>query len=216
MFSPWFRLPSALLLLFVSNSVLLFADQQKAKEAASSMASAAIAKTKDDSGSKPSQAFIVQKLVTEISFENDGTETQRYQAQIQILSEAGVQHWGVISFAYQNFNQVLNIEYVRTRKSDGTVIVTPPESIQDITSQISRVAPFYTDQREKHVAVKGLSVGDVLEYAVQIRVIKALVPGQFWTSYGFERDNAVTQEVLQVSVPAGRLIKIKNRGRTSF
>jgi tetratricopeptide (TPR) repeat protein len=163
---------------------------------------------------KLQEAFIIQKLVTEISFENDGTETHQTEARIQILSEAGVQHWGVISFSYQKLNQVLDISYVRVRKPDGTVITTPQENSQDITSEISRVAPFYTDQREKHVAVKGLATGDVLEYSVQIHVVKPLIPGQFWTNYEFEHDQVVTEETLTISVPAARAIKLKNRGPT--
>src|SRR5690348_12388401 len=66
------------------------------------------------------EAFIIQKLAADISLEDDGTETQQTEAHIQILSEAGVQHWGVISFSYQKFNQVLDIAYVRVRKPDGT------------------------------------------------------------------------------------------------
>jgi len=162
--------------------------------------------------SKLQEAFIIQKLATDISFEDDGTETHQTEARIQILSEAGVQHWGVISFSYQKLNQVLDISYVRVRKPDGTVITTPQENSQDITSEISRVAPFYTDQREKHVAVKGLATGDVLEYSVQIHVVKPLIPGQFWTNYEFEHDQLVTEETLKISVPAARKIKLKNRG----
>ena len=161
---------------------------------------------------KTQEAFIIQKFATDITLEEDGTESRQTEARIQILSEAGVQHWGVISFSYQKFNQVLDISYVRVRKPDGTVITTPPDNTQDITSEISRVAPFYTDQREKHVAVKGLATGDVLEYSVQIHVVKPLVPGQFWTNYEFEHEQVVKEETLNISVPADRAIKLKNHG----
>ncbi len=42
-------------------------------------------------------------------------------------------------------------------ENDGT-------SIQDTASEITRQAPFYSDLREKHVPVKGLGLGDILEY----------------------------------------------------
>jgi tetratricopeptide (TPR) repeat protein/transglutaminase-like putative cysteine protease len=161
---------------------------------------------------KTQEAFIIQKYASDITLDDDGTETHQTEARIQILSEAGVQHWGVISFAYQKFNQVLDISYVRVRKPDGTVITTPQDNTQDITSEISRVAPFYTDQREKHVAVKGLATGDVLEYSVQIQVVKPMIAGQFWTSYEFEHDQPITEETLTIRVPAARAIKLKNRG----
>lgn len=161
---------------------------------------------------KLQEAFIIQKLASDISLEDDGTETGQTEARIQILSEAGVQHWGVISFSYQKSNQVLDIAYVRVRKPGGTIIITPQDNTQEITPEISRIAPFYTDQREKHVAVKGLTTGDVLEYSVQKRVIQPLAPGQFWTNFEFDHNQVATEETLKISVPAGRAIKLKNRG----
>lgn len=158
------------------------------------------------------EAFVIQESATNVTFEDDGTEARQSEARIQILSEAGVQRWGVISFTYQNFNERLDIAYVRVRRPDGTVVTTPPENTQDLTSEISRVAPFYTDQREKHVAVKGLGVGDVLEYSVQVHVTKPLIPGQFWMNYEFAHDQVVIEETLKISVPTGRTIKLKNRG----
>ena len=84
--------------------------------------------------------------------------------------------------------------------------------MQEITSQISREAPLYTDQREKHVAVKGLAPGDVLEYATQVKVTKPLIPGQFWIEYTFGHREVIDQETLTINVPATRAVKLKNRG----
>lgn len=162
--------------------------------------------------SKPEEAFIIQRSATELEFQNDGTETRSQEVRIQVLSEAGVQHWGVLSFSYQNLNQVLDIEYVRVKKRDGAVIATPTQDAQDITSEISRAAPFYTDQREKHIAVKGLAAGDVLEYSVSLRVIKPFIAGEFWLSYEFGHDEVVTEETLKISVPGNRAVKLKSRG----
>jgi Transglutaminase-like superfamily/Domain of Unknown Function with PDB structure (DUF3857) len=46
----------------------------------------------------------------------------------------------------------------------------------------------------------------------RLRVTKPLVPGQFWTAYEFAHDEVVNQEELEISIPAGRAVKIKNRG----
>ena len=60
--------------------------------------------------------------------------------------------------------------------------------------------------------MKGLSPGDVLEYSVRCRIAKPLIPGQFWAEYNFERNESVMKETLEISVPAAREIKFKNRG----
>lgn len=158
------------------------------------------------------EAFIFQDIDTKFDFQSDGTETDETDASIQVLSDAGVQRWGVLSFSYQNLSQTLNVNYVRVIKPTGIVIVTPPENIQEITSEISRVAPFYADQREKHVAVKGLAVGDRIEYSVSLRVNRPLIPGQFWTTYEFEHHEVVKKQTLEIAIPKNRSVKIKSRG----
>ncbi len=156
------------------------------------------------------EAFIYQQHSLEATFENDGTSSTHLAAQIKIQSEAGVQQFGLLRFSYQSAVESIQIQYVRVRKLDGTLVETPPENIQDMPAEITREAPFYSDLREKHIAVKGLSTGDVLEYAYGSQVQKPLVPGQFWFEYGFTTTNIVLQEKLEVRVPRDRPIKIKS------
>ena len=99
---------------------------------------------------------------------------------------------------------------MRVRKPDGSVVETPPENVQDMAAEITRQAPFYSDLHEKHVAVKGLSVGDVLEFRTEEHTTKPLAPGQFWTEYTFAKDLIILDEQLEISVPRDRAIKIKS------
>ena len=66
------------------------------------------------------EAFIVEMLRTVATFENDGTSTRTTQGAVRIQSEAGVQHWGVISSGYSSTNEQVEIGYVRVHKADGT------------------------------------------------------------------------------------------------
>jgi tetratricopeptide (TPR) repeat protein len=94
-------------------------------------------------------------------------------------------------------------------KADGSTLVTPPDNVQDLDSEITRSAPFYSDLREKHVAVKGLSKGDVLEYQAHWRTTKTLTPGQFYFQSSFHDDGIVLNERLEVRVPRERAVKVK-------
>ena len=156
------------------------------------------------------EAVVVEQAILKLKFENDGTSVQENSARVRVQSDAGVQHFGLLAFSYESGTGSLDIEYVRVRKPDGTVIDTPPENIQDMPSEITRSAPFYSDLHEKHVAVKGLSVGDVLEYKYVARVTKPLIPSQFWTYITFPHDNITLQNQLEVSVPRERAIKFKS------
>jgi tetratricopeptide (TPR) repeat protein len=156
------------------------------------------------------EAFVIEESSTRITYETDGKATRRDAARIKIQSEAGVQKYGVLSFTYEDATETLRIDYVRVRKPEGTVIETPPESAQDMASQITREAPFYSDLHEKHVAVKGLSIGDTIEFSVHHEMTKPLAPSQFWLQYGFDDDDIVLDERLEVGVPRDRDIKLKS------
>jgi len=157
------------------------------------------------------EALIFENSITRIVFENDGTGTRESSARIRIQSDAGVQRYGLLTFAYQNSIESLDIDYVRVVKPDASIVVTPPENTQDITAEITRGAPFYSDLREKHVAVKGLSVGDTLEFKSHWTVTKPLAPGQFWYAYNFTHNDIILHEQLQISVPRERAVKWKSR-----
>ncbi len=155
---------------------------------------------------------VIESFNTIVRFENDGTATREVTARILIQSDAGVKDYGLLQFAYNSTNQKLKILYVRVIKPDGKVVTTPSSNVQDMTSAISRAAPMYSDYREKHVAVKGLDAGDELEYATQVKVVKPLVPGQFWFAFNFLDSQIVLHEELDVSAPKGRKIIVKSPG----
>src|SRR5277367_6023760 len=156
------------------------------------------------------EAFVIEQSSTEITFENDGTGTREASGRIRIQSDAGVQRYGLLTFAYQNSTENVDIDYVRVQKLDGTSVATPPDNIQDMATEITREAPFYSDLREKHIAVKGLSVGDVLEFHVRWHNPKPLAPGQFWYAYNFSRESIILSEKLKISLPRDRAVKWKS------
>jgi len=153
------------------------------------------------------EAFVSEQDITRVTFENDGTSIRESSARIRIQSGAGVQRFGVLTFPYENSTQTLDIDYVRVRKPDGTTVPTPSDSVQDMPSEITRQAPFYSDLHEKHVAVKGLGVGDVLEFQTHWRTTKPLAPGQFWFAFNFSHDAILLHQELQISVPRERAVK---------
>lgn len=162
---------------------------------------------------KPDQsqeAFVIEQFSRKEAYEDDGTSLRQDTARVHVQSEAGVQRYGLLTFSYQKATGNFEIKYLRVRKPDGTVVETPPENVQDMAAQITREAPLYSDLYEKHVAVKGLGVGDTLEFQTEERTIKPLVPGQFWTGYNFTDDSIVLDETFEVRVPGKRTVKVKS------
>jgi tetratricopeptide (TPR) repeat protein/transglutaminase-like putative cysteine protease len=154
------------------------------------------------------EAFIIERLHTHIHEESDGTGTRELTAEVRMLADAGVKAFAVLNFTYTSANEVVEFDYVRVRKPDGTVVKTPDYNIQDMPGEVTRIAPLYSDIHEKHVAVKGLSVGDVLEYLLRFRVLKPQVPGQFWYEGSFNKTSIVRDERLEISVPREKYVKV--------
>lgn len=157
------------------------------------------------------EAFVDEQDSTKVDFLNDGTYTREMSGRIRIQSDAGVQRFGTLTFSYQSATESIDVSYVRVLKPDGAIISTPNDTIQDMPAEITRQAPFYSDLREKHVAVKGLSAGDVLEMRVQWHCTKTLVPGQFWYSFNFSRDFIILHQQVLITTPRDRVIKWKSR-----
>lgn len=155
------------------------------------------------------ESYVVESLSQTVAFQNDGTSTTETTLRAKVQSDAGVKQLGLLVFQYTQANDIFEIPYVRVLKPDGSTVVTPAGNIQDLPADVTREAPFYSDIRQKHVAVRGLSVGDTLEYQVRSRTHTPQVPGQFWLVDDFTRNAIVLVETLEVSVPGDRAVKTK-------
>ena len=156
------------------------------------------------------QAVILDQVVNRINFQGDGTGTREFSERIHVQSEAGVRALAVLSFAYTTSNETVDVDYVRVRKPDGTVVTTPAYNIQDMPADVTRTAPMYSDIHEKHVAVRGLGIGDELEYQVRFHTVHPAVPGQFWFEYTFPKRVVAKDELLQITVPSDKYVKVSS------
>lgn len=136
------------------------------------------------------EAAVIQEYSQKVKFENDGTAIQEEYAKVRVQSDAGVQRYGLLTFSYASGTGSYEIQFIRVTKPDGSIVETTTDSIQDMPAEITRQAPFYSDLRQKHAAVKGLGIGDVLEYKTVAHVNKPLAPGQFWFDYADSYDEA--------------------------
>ena len=157
------------------------------------------------------EGAVIEQITTRVVFQSDGTYTYDQHARVRVQSDAGVRQYGVIPFSYQASVGGVEVQDVRVTKPNGSVVSTPLDSIQDMTSQVSREAPMYSDLREKHVPVKGLEPGDTLEYSVRWQLEKPLATGQFWIGYQFIKSAIVLDEQLEISVPREREVKLKSQ-----
>jgi tetratricopeptide (TPR) repeat protein/transglutaminase-like putative cysteine protease len=163
--------------------------------------------------SNSEEAAVFERILNHVHFENDGTEVSETEAVIRIQSQAGVEEFGQLVFGYSSATEKLNVEYVRVRKPDGRVVVTPESTAQDFAPDVLKEAPMYSDYRQRHISVAALQPGDTLEYRTVIRVLTPLAAGDFWYEYTFPKGVVVNEDRLEIDIPKSREVKLKTPTR---
>src|SRR5208282_5397984 len=159
------------------------------------------------------EAAVFERILNRAHFENDGTEVSETEAVIRIQSQAGVEEFGQLVFGYSSATEKLEVEYVRVRKPDGQVVVTPESTAQDFAPDVLKEAPMYSDYRQRHISVAALQPGDTLEYRTVTRVLTPLAAGNFWYEYTFPKGVVVNEDRVEINLPKGREVKLKTPER---
>src|SRR5215813_218041 len=195
-------------MLWLGLSCSLLGQVVSGQQSAPSASSAA--KVQADASQKE-EAYVIEQSLLSQSYEADGTGTFEDTTRVHLLSDAGVERFGLLTLSYQKNFESADFDYVRVRKPDGKVVNTPLEEVHDIEAEITRAAPYYSDLRERQIAVRGVGVGDTVEWRSTTHILKALVPGHFWTHYWFTKYANVQDEEFRLSVPKDLYIKVKSQ-----
>jgi tetratricopeptide (TPR) repeat protein len=176
--------------------------------------SPATAKQKAPESAKPrdysQEAVVVEQVSTGYRFERDGTGQRELSLRVKVQSDAGVERFGQLIFGYSSANEKLDMDFVRVRKADGTVVNAAATDIQDLTAPVAREAPIYTDLRQKHITVPGLRPGDVLEYHIVWTIHTPLAQNHFWVEHDFIKKGVIVlDDQLTVNIPAASKVKLK-------
>jgi tetratricopeptide (TPR) repeat protein len=154
------------------------------------------------------EGVIVEKLSTSFDFNADGTGTKIIELDARVQSSAAVQQLGVLSFTYASGNERIVIDYLRVRKPDGAIVSTPPSDAQDMPTDVTRAAPFYSDLKQLQIPVKSLSAGDELQYRIHFELYRPEIDNQFWGSGDWLPGNVVLDESIELSFPAAQYVQV--------
>src|SRR5215470_6605229 len=182
----------------------------KAQDRPNSTASTNVNPPSDDTYSK--EPYVFEEIERKVRFEADGTGQRDVTWRVRIQSESAVREYGLIVYPFASSFESLEVISVHVRKPDGTVVETPTSDIQELDTAVSRQAPMYTDEREKHIAVKFLGVGDVLEAHLRWIVHDPMVPGHFWFDHSYFHSGICLKERIQVDVPANVPVQFRTSG----
>ena len=192
---------------WVVHSLLLLAfsvsanSQQPSDTPANPASGKAAAAKSQEVNQDSKEPYIIEVLQTKYSFEHDGKGYRETTLRINIKSESAVRDFGLLVYPYASSFESIEFLHVRVHKPDGSIVETPESEIQDLDSAVSREAPMYTDSREKHIAVRSLSVGDTLESNVRWKVHDPIAPGNFWLDHSYFKGGRCLKETLEINLP---------------
>src|SRR5882724_1736517 len=156
---------------------------------------------KPDRSSQESLAkepYVFESIQNRVRFEADGKGQRDVIFRARIQSESSVREFGLLAYPFAASFETLDLVYARVHKPDGSIVETPASDIQELDSAVSREAPMYTDQREKHIAIKSFSAGDVLELHIRWTIHEPIAPGHFWFDHNFFREGVCLKETLGI------------------
>jgi TonB family protein len=196
------RRKAALLFLIVGMAAVQAAAQEKTNQDAINPSGI--------STNTSQEPVIFEKVRGVIRYGDDGTGTKESFARIRVQTYTGIQKVGQLVFPYKGANERVEVKSLKVIKPDGTVVTAGAEAVLDVSSPVVQEAPMYSDARQKHVSVPGLSVGDIIEYDVVTRVFEPSSPGQFWDKWDFVTHSVCLDEEIVLDVPANRNLKVKS------
>ena len=157
------------------------------------------------------ESSIIERMDTVYRYTADGNGTKEVTSVVHLQDESAVKSWSVLPFSFASSAEHVEIDYIRVRRPDGTVIETPSTDAQEMPAAITREAPFYSDIKEKQIPVRSLRAGDYLEYKLRIVRTRPEAPGHFWgQEFFFTPANGVVvfAQTMQVRVPKAAYIQV--------
>ena len=143
-----------------------------------------------------------------MQYNADGTGTRTESQSFTLQSEAAVRNFGVVGLIYASASQKADFIYVRVRHPDGAVVETPLTDVQDQTPPVTQQAPFYSDLKQKQIPVRGMRIGDTVEWQTRITVTKPEAPNQFWGTVPFVRGLVTENQTVELRVPAQSSVNV--------
>jgi tetratricopeptide (TPR) repeat protein/transglutaminase-like putative cysteine protease len=145
------------------------------------------------------------------TYNDDGTGSRELLGVVHVQSQSGVKDLSVLSFPFASGSEHVEIDYVRVRRPDGTVIPTPATDVQEQPAPVTREAPFYSDLKSEQIPVRSIRPGDTLEYHVRFIRTRAEAPGQFWETENFMMPSngiVALSETVTLHAPEGKYVQV--------
>jgi tetratricopeptide (TPR) repeat protein len=161
-----------------------------------------------DKNTYAAESVVSEQQSSVYRYAPDGTGSREVTAVLRMQSDAAAQQFSVLDFPFAGSNEHVEIDYVRVRKPDGTLVETPASDAQEMPTEVTRQAPFYSDLKEVQIPIRSLRNGDKLEYKARIVRTRPEVPNHFWGQETFGTGLVILNETIELRVPKDKYVKV--------
>ncbi|SDF81796.1 DUF3857 domain-containing protein [Terriglobus roseus] len=155
------------------------------------------------------EPYVFEKLDTTVHVKPDGTGEDIVHVILRVQSEGTARQFAVLAGAYASANETATFDFARVHKADGSTVETPVSDTMEMSSEVTRQAPVYSDIREKHLPLRSLSVGDRLEYQFHKVRTKSEAPNQSWGIQRFAIGSGVVlSQTITLDAPTGMYLQV--------
>jgi hypothetical protein len=155
------------------------------------------------------QGAVVLYDRVKVVFFNDGRKVWQEEQAVRVLNQKGVKDMGEVVIPYTAKHQRLKVLYAYTKLPTGRTLKPAKKAYNVVSPPFKSRAPVYSDLKYQTISMPGVCPGSVIHYAFQLRTIKPYMKGEFWTENFFQEEHPVQEATMEVWIPKGRKVKIK-------
>jgi tetratricopeptide (TPR) repeat protein/transglutaminase-like putative cysteine protease len=159
----------------------------------------------------PGESIVFDHFTRSYTFAADGTGVREITGVIEVRNQAGVKSLSVLPIDFASSSEHVEIDYVRVHHADGSIVSTSPSDAQELPTEVTREAPFYSDLKQEQIPVRSLQPGDLLEYKFRIVRTKSEAPNHFWGNETFflpSNGFVVRTEIVELHVPKDTYVQV--------
>jgi hypothetical protein len=167
---------------------------------------AAALKTAPTASQWPNNDYVRVLDLGNVNIQSDGTVVGVYRETYKLFNERA-RSLAEVDLPYNSSYQSVRVLRARTIKKDGTILDVKPEDIRS-------ASPFsdylmYDDAMSVNFSMPGIEDDCVIDYTYEMTTHPLLMPGQFWTYWGFSGVEPVGLCRYVLNAPADKPLQYK-------
>ncbi len=137
----------------------------------------------------------------------DNTMASEAHFVIKILNERGKKSFSEIDIGYDSTYENVTVEYARTIKPSGEVVVVGQKDIRDVSRYLN--FPLYSNARARIISMPEITEGAIVDYKVKTLSSQLINKKDFNSAYSLQESEPVILAKFEVILPKARDLKVK-------